>query len=745
QGSELLEALFLEDPLPVVVFDARSPEQVTMRLLTALWPSIRRQFAVSTFALSPRKVGGRDFNLVFAPKDARSKFSDWNGRRIDGRSSQDLRHRWSGTLVGRVFDAPYPRLLSSSDEDIVVGEGDASEHAAALRIALLWDELLMKLDSMPTAALGLLDIANSGKVRTNFALEALEPSLVRAIRSAPSILPQDDSWSFLGAIARKMHGRPVPRGIEAVGLAVADLARRAPEGAVAFLSQPDDRGIVKALLPVIAESIGDSFSSRAEQALLSAPPVVLGSLIGVSTQLACQVANDVPLIGRLGEILLQLDTSLCVAIGQKLLPFLVLDWQLPAARPLLKNLDAVQLVAEVQHLGVVNGFAAHDLATLCVEHAREVGARRMILAAVSVLPRSERRNDLLADALDPSVEDATWLLQDSGLSGDDLMRLLTVLLQRADDRQIEAILGDAQIGRDVVSLAERAASDLLQRVVFINSLSLDVFVRVVDRVFERASAADRVNIGMRALQRCLGQHFGGDEIAFISTMLGGVGERLDGAWVAQFGLAREIPASIASRNMAAFQNAPQSARYQMVSAIESMAQLLRDRRVFDLDEVAAYACAQLLIDAQTIVPDAALSAAGNLLSMLMWQRKDPVSPMIVAAFPMIYRELAKQNDVPDLLKFVPFFDWDRCKTARQELVSAFMSSSWPPGHLALTAYRCLDIARILRRTAKAYRGEAYLSRIAQDLVHVPDECREAVEETIAAIRAEGVSKYDWSD
>ncbi|MGN7985491.1 hypothetical protein ACTJKF_30455 [Burkholderia sp. 22313] len=39
----------------------------------------------------------------------------------------------------------------------------------------------------------------------------------------------------------------------------------------------------------------------------------------------------------------------------------------------------------------------------------------------------------------------------------------------------------------------------------------------------------------------------------------------------------------------------------------------------------------------------------------------------------------------------------------------------------------------------------YLNRIALDLVHVPDECRKAVEEAIAAIRAEGISKYDWRD
>ena len=112
---------------------------------------------------------------------------------------------------------------------------------------------------------------------------------------------------------------------------------------------------------------------------------------------------------------------------------------------------------------------------------------------------------------------------------------------------------------------------------------------------------------------------------------------------------------------------------------------------------------------------------------------------------MIYRELAKKDDAPSLLKFMPFFDWDRRKVARQDLVSAFMSSSWAPGHLALTACRCSDVSRILRRTAKTYGGEAYISRIASDLAGVPDGCRKSVEKTIASIRSDWSSRYDWRD
>lgn len=745
KGSELLEALFLEDSQPVVLFDAPMPELIAVRLVTALWPSMRRRFAVSTFALSPRKVAGRDFNLVFAPKDARAKFSDWSGRRIDGRLSQSARHRWTGSIVGRVFDDPHPRLLTSKEVGLVGGDSEDVDSTAALRIALLWDELLGKLSGTPTAALGLLDIANSGKVRDVFAVRMLEPSLADAVLRAPTILPEDEAWTFLGAIARKMHGRSMPQGVAAVGTAVRQLAGRAPEGAIALLSQPDDRGVITGLSPIIADGIGQAFGDRAERALLSARPEVFGRLLSESARLADGVANDPMLVERVGEIVPNLEPHLADAVGNELLPLLVLDWQLRAAGPLLERLDGGQLVAEVRHLGRVNDFEAPGLADFCIRRAREIGVKDAVLIALSEMPATDRRNSLLAQALDPALGDARWLLREAQLPDDIRAAMFAGLLRRADAPQLCAILGDPGISGDVVSIAERAAPDLLQRMIFIDTVPLDVFVRIVTTVFARTKGDDRSKIALRALQRCLGAHFQGDETAFLVSMLGSLGEKLDGAWVARAGLGSRIRTSLASRNIMAFRKAPQPARLQVVRAMREVGQVLRERREFDLGAAAAEACSHLLIEAEKAAPRAALTAAGHLLPMLMRQQKDPVSLLIAAAFPLVYCELAKKDEVPELLKFIPFFDWDRCKAARQELVSAFMSSSWAPGDLALIACRCNDLGKILRRTAKSYGGEGYIGKVEADLARLPDGCRKPAAQTINSIRSDWSSKFDWRD
>ena len=744
RASELLEAMFLEEARPVAVFDAPRPDLLAHRLLTAMWPSMRRRFALSTFALSPRKVGGRDFDLIFAPKDARAKFADWNGRRVDGRSSQSARHRWTGAIVSRVFEQPYPQLLTSREVGLV-GGGDDVDEAGALRIALFWDELFEKLETTPTAALGLLDIANSGKVHDSLAIRSLEPALVDAVRRASFDLPVNEAWDFLGAITRKMQGRSMAHGKGAVDDAAERLAGRAPEQAVAFLAQPDLRGIGAELLPRIAGGIGDAFTERAERALLSAEPEVLCRLVAEGGTLIGRVAGDASLINRLGNVLSQLNPSLVDAVSAELLPRLVEDWQLPAARPLLMRLDGQALAEEVRHLGTTNDFAASRLAELVVERARKIGARVVVRSALAELPPSEHRDGVLAWTLDASPDDAAWLLHESQLPDDAASGLLVGLLREADDHQLFAIVSDARVSAEVMCTLERSAADLLPRVVFADDIPLDAFVSVVRTVLPKADENTKARIADRALHRCLSSHFAGDELGFLATILGIVGERLDGAWVARMGLDRSVRASVASRNMVAFRKAPQPARLKVVWSIAEVAEVLSNRRSFDLDAAAAESCAQMMFEAEKVTPAGLLNAAGHLLPMLMRQRKDPVSPMIAASFPVIYRELAKEDDVPDLLKFVPFFDWDRCKAARQELVSAFMSSTWPPSDLALTACRCADVGKILRRTAKSYGGDTYIDRIADDVMRLPDACRKPIEQTISTIRSDRYAKYNWRD
>jgi hypothetical protein len=352
---------------------------------------------------------------------------------------------------------------------------------------------------------------------------------------------------------------------------------------------------------------------------------------------------------------------------------------------------------------------------------------------------------MITRTLIPGVEDARWLADSDALDLAAVTAMLLDLLRQADDRQFAAILIDQQVGERAIDMLATRAPDLLLRAVSGDVLPIARFVTILPRVLDGLADDTKVKLAKHALNRCLGCRFGDGEVAFLASMLSTVGDQLDGAWAARIGLEKNVDAVIASRNMVAFGKATHPARLRLIWSIAEVAQILRDRRGFDLNKEAVEACAAFMFDAEKVAPKALLAAAGYLLPTLLRSRNQPVSLMIAAAFPPMHRELAKSDDVPEIFKFIPFLDWDRCKAARRELVDAFMSSTWPPHDLALTACRTNEVAKILRRVAKQHNGETYIKRIASDLDKLPENCRKAVKNVISQAQANPAAKYDWRD
>ena len=206
--AELVEALFLEKRRAIVVFEAPSPEETALRLLTAFWPSMRRNFSLCTFALSPRTLAGKSFDLLFAPKSARTRFSDWEGRRIEAAEKAAAeRHRWTSILTQRIFYSPVPHLLDDDSLKALVAD-DSEESESLLRLSLLWDELREKAIGSPTAVLGLIDIANSRSAVAS-TWEILEPAIAKAITTAAESLEIKNAWSFLTALLGKLGSEPL--------------------------------------------------------------------------------------------------------------------------------------------------------------------------------------------------------------------------------------------------------------------------------------------------------------------------------------------------------------------------------------------------------------------------------------------------------------------------------------------------------------------------------------------------------
>lgn len=743
-ATDLVEAVFLEEGAPVAAFGVSEPELVVVRLLTSLWPGVRARFSVSTFALSPRKIQGQNFDLVFSPRDARPKFSNWSGRRVDWRVERKARHPWTSRIVERVFNAPFPRLLEEGKHDLI--ESEQRGGTGALRIALMWEDLLRQVERSPSAALGLLDIASSGMVDSVEAYRTVEPLLARAAKRAVSDLPVSDAWDFLGAMVRKLDRNPLNGGMDAVGEASVELAGRDPSGAVLLLDRKNTNGDVDTILRWIAMGLARSFDNAAERALLRGSPDTLARLICAESPLAERIVNT-PLLGqRLSDVLPILSSTLFDDVKRVILPLLLEDAQLEIVRVVLATLDESDLLEMVQKLSDTNDFRATTFMDPIVDRARELGAIEPLRDCLVSVPVSESRDLFIYSTIAPSVEDFIWLLEGEELEGQTVESFVANILRGADDEQFEILLSDDRIGASVLSRLSLEASDVLNRAIVEVDLCLPVYLSTTLRLLLVIEGERRVELALKALERCLARKFDGDEVNTICMLLGAVGSGLDGEWVVRCGLRRRVSASICNRNLLAFDRAPDTARKRILTSIDELARILERRYNVDLDAHGATACAHLMLDASIIHPDAVLKASGRILPMLLRSTRKPVSILVAATFPFVYLELAKEDVRPSLLGIMLFVDWDRCKTARRKLVGAFLDSSvWAPGDLALTACRCLDVDRILKRTAKSFGGDAYLERMELDLERLPEDCEKLTVETMKTIKDQSSSRYSWRD
>ena len=286
---ELVEALFLEPRQPIVIFDFPEAEATAERILAALWPAMKQNFAVSTFTLAPRKIEGRSFDLTFAPKGARGRFSDWIGRRIDG-TSKEQRHPWSSQIADRIFNVDHPDLRSI--DTLGALRADRKGDEGALRLALLWNDLTAKATTTPSAVLGMLDILNS-RSPAEFDRAPLLDVVRNAARLAVDDPQEIEALKFLSTLATKVAN------FDAGMLAKIDLAslarqatRRSPEHALEYLRSEVAAGR-EPVIPIVA-GLADGLSERRlndveSELALHLPPDLSAAMISHSAPYAREV------------------------------------------------------------------------------------------------------------------------------------------------------------------------------------------------------------------------------------------------------------------------------------------------------------------------------------------------------------------------------------------------------------------------------------------------------------------------
>lgn len=613
---------------------------------------------------------------------------------MDGRASQSVRHRWSASLVQRVFHAPFPSLLDKADETLVDTAPD-SDPATALRIALLWDELIDKVHTKPTAVLGLLDIANTKMLEE--ARAALGPILESSANRVVDELPPNEAWDLIAAVAKKVGRPPIRTELQILRAPVGRLAAKDPLGAVKMACSLLSDTSADLLVTGIADSLAMSLSGTASHALIAVGEGCLWKLLSVSDRLvkaSLEVHELVPAVAKAVSVA---PKEALVSVAAKMLPSLREEYHLPVARPVFAQLELAQVVGKFVEFASTGRFN-EALVELLVDRGRAIRALGAVRSALLRLPQSLGRDQLLEATISPTADDVRWLLYEPRLFIEQANDMLGRLLSRASHDDRFAIFRDPELAR--TTAARVHSREVLYWLLTHAPLSAGDQILLALALSADADASVRASAAAFGLSRALQTVFDGDQVTTIVLLMERAGEGGDLRWAFDAGLGSRQPAELLNRNLEAFDKAAVPCRHFVLENISQAAKSVSERYPLGLDRRGAEALAHLLWDSESVNPAAHLEACGSLLPALLRATQLEVSLLIVAAFPSVYQELGRRDQIPDFLKFMPFYDWNRCKAARVNLVHAFLASSvWEPSHFC--AHRVYERRRTAGSAAAA--------------------------------------------
>lgn len=728
---ELVEALFLEARKPIVVFDTSDADLLATRLVTAFWPAFRSEFSVCTYALGPRKIGGRDFDLVFAPKSARSRFSNWSGRKIEAGSPKNARHRWSSAVADAILQSPHPTLASGDALDLLGAGGPGDE--AAFRKSLLWNELVEKAPTSASAVLGMLDIVNSQPGLASHAMKSSRPLLVSAISSAVDSMPSSDAWTFLETLAGKVRGRQdleplsAAAGRDAEGLAASD-----PDAAIEFSRRFEDEAdhFPPDIMQGLADGLGAADGATIDYRRI---PARVGTFLVANSSVFAEAAarrirtgetpaSDVVRYLQTGDGTWR-DKAACRLVSE-------IDSRefAPLLPSILHRSSGDELAGRVAEIVRRSGLAFPEFDDALVDAIREDATMRSVREVVAREPQESNADRFLAKTIRLVPSDIDWLF-DGSIEGSRSAALLSTVIESQSDRSVIEAQRDPAMRRKMLETLAKdveATASQMARILVLGAMSVEdllEFAQLTLGVLPKGRL--RSEVINTALEGALREARTADKRVelLVTDYFDEVGARQMMWWSTADGISTPRLA----QNLAILTHLPDVQKRLLASFIDNLSDRLSRRGPNGLNEEVCAAWARLLWDARAISPMVHLRAATTSMSATIDLTRSPVAEVLAAAFPAVYRELASRNHSDNDGILGLFFalprmlvnDWDRAKPARHGLVDAFMNSNWPPSYLLLAAARAGIVDRICLRVLRQRGGKKYLNRAVADLGRLP--------------------------
>lgn len=739
--SELLEALFLEKREPIVVFAAQDVESITIRLLTALWPAMRRGFSVCTLSLAPRLLLGKPFDLLFAPKAARSRFSEWPGRRIDASGKgNDARHRWTGALVRRVFESELPTLMSRELASLLAGQtGDET----SLRLTLMWEELQEKASNSPTAVLGLLDIANSKKILINM-WPSLEPSILNAIDFTVKSASKDLAWKFFRDLVAKLNAIPSAAQASIVEKAV-NLVNLDFIAALKSFGAIENSDVLnsKPMLRAIAQCIELKTIKKAAPELLGLEPKKLLQVVSFKPELISFISSGLE-SSQATALFENLSKAISSSAAQSRYAYLKLfadSFQQSKHAPILRELlcdSNADIIIEATTL-IWPRSPVFEIGEVLCELAIKSGVQAAVREIFAITPGGIEKNILILRLTNYSSDDIDWLLSSSVL-GRNRVELLYNFIINGSRKQIERSFTNAHALDGTIDLLLRAPKKYSKAIFsLLDFKAIDPIkvVRIASVVKKYIAPVEWRYFSSNIIQKILNGPLVSPQLVRDLIELFPDAINFDGFLTNV--RKRSGKRSMLDDVLSVFESVKNTSLHISTENMRFIVEQIISDSVFFLSESASIMLARIIewLRGEDYFRYEQVSL--QLLPVLMSSVKSPASPVIVVTFPAIYEMLKREDSRFNLSKLFFFIDWDKCKIARKNLVQSFLRSKWPPSDLVRVAYFARDMRRILKDLIDEPGGGEYLNRVKLSSDELEVGCRLEVTRELNRLRPESFS------
>lgn len=718
-ASELVEAIFLEKRQPIAVFGASDGDLIATRLIEGVWSGMRCSLAICTHANSPRSLQGRPFDLLFAPVVARSNFASWSGRKVDGvQSNRAPRHHWTERISSRLFRSPKIEPLSVSIGGMTANLEDADE--GQFRLAMFWSELEEKVDDSPLAILGMLDILSSLRQDRQALDGALRPILLKSISLAERTLHGAEFFDYLNTLLVKFPSRLPPTiALRAIRRYACSAATSEPTSAFEFL-EAMDRG--KSPVPVVlCAGIGDGFSNRQTvdeylSRIFSLNDEVVFGLLSHSRPFAreltrvLEVQADIEPFLRLARVVSAVDTKLRERAARNLLPVLRSGMETGLLEALLANVSARKLYRAVQQLWDANQLKIEEFDSVLVSAADTSLKVLEMRSALVEIPSSAGSERLLLRTLRFDDEDVRWVLEGS-LSLTKQSFILDELISASSSATLRGF--EISLMERVLHLLSHTVAenrDSMAKLFLVQKVSTGLLLGLAPQVLSGLKGDLREKLVSLVVSKALLEGLGSDVPKIFDEFAVEVPSR-DLAFMLS---PPNMNAEQVSRNLLLVADSSTSSCDYVLGKIDLLTDQLIARRgaIPTLQAVSSWA--ELIDRSGRIDSGSQLRAATAVLDWGLKLTHLGVSPLIVVAFPLVYRQLKLAADTPSFMTLFTFVDWDRCKTARKDLVSAFLKSGWPKGDLFLIAERIEEIESIAGLLGRTHDGRSYVQGSLRD-------------------------------